>query len=249
MKLFLAGLHSEENRANINNDFKDKINVLESFYYVKDWMIPYIENHWHFILDSGAFTFLGKKGTINWKLYVKDYANFILKHNIELFFELDIDNLIGIQETRELRQYLEDLTGKKSIPVWRPKRGVDYWYEMLEYYDYVAISASGKYDSKWTRSKNGTEALNTMVKQAHKNNTKVHGLGYTSLSNLYKIQWDSVDSTAWLYGNRSGFIYQFDGKNLRKIKSNSNQTILGKNVAVHNLKEWIKFQKYAETNL
>ena len=61
MEIFLAGTHAENNRANSEGDFKQKISILESFYYMNDWMLPYIKEHWNFLLDSGAFTFMSDK--------------------------------------------------------------------------------------------------------------------------------------------------------------------------------------------
>lgn len=249
MDIYLAGLNGDNNRANSNNDFKDKIYVLESFYYIQDWMLPYIKNHWNFLLDSGAFTFFGKKGNVDWYEYLDRYIDFINKHDIKLFFELDLDNLIGIEKTRNLRSYLEQKTGKQSIPVWRPFRGMDYFYEMVENYNYIAISASGQYDSKWTRSDKGISIISKLLKIAHKNNCKVHGLGYTKTDGLFKLKWDSVDSTAWIYGNRGGFLYKFNGQTIDKIQKPKGTRLKSKAVAIHNFKEWIKFQKYAKQNL
>jgi len=249
MNVYLAGLSSEKNRANSNNQFAQKIHVLESFHYIQEWMLPYIKNDWNFMLDSGAFTFFGKGGNVDWVNYIRKYAQFINNNKINLFFELDLDNLIGIERTRDLRKLLEDLTGKQPIPVWRPFRGVGYWHEMIRDYDYVAISASGAYDSAWTRKDNAIPVLGKLLKQAHEQGTKVHGLGYTKLDGLIKLPWDSVDSTAWIYGNRGGFLYRFNGKTIDKIKKPEGTRLNAKAAAIHNFKEWVKFQKYADANL
>ena len=89
MEIFLAGTHAENNRANSEGDFKQKISILESFYYMNDWMLPYIKEHWNFLLDSGAFTFMSDKKNqngVNWDEYLEKYAHFINENKIELFF-------------------------------------------------------------------------------------------------------------------------------------------------------------------
>lgn len=227
-----------------------KLLVLESFYYLNDWMLPYILNQWDFLLDSGAFSFFGKqKDLLNWDTYLEKYANFINQCNVQRFFELDIDVVVGLDKVEQLRERLISLTGKLPIVVWRPLRGIKYWQHMIETYPYIAISASGMYDSAWTR-KNGSEhVLRQMVKQAQAKNVKVHGLGYTSLKHLSYIGWNSVDSTAWIYGNMSSKIYQFNGTTIKTIPAPPNTRMKSKVVAVHNFTEWVKFQQYAKYNL
>jgi len=130
MNIYLAGFHGEKNRTNQNDILKQKIYVLESFAYIKDWQLPLIKNEWNFLLDSGAFTFMDnvqeRTTGIDWNDYVKRYADFINKMNIDLFFELDIDSILSLKEVEKLREKLEKLTGKKSIPVWHRSRGIDY---------------------------------------------------------------------------------------------------------------------------
>lgn len=248
MDIYLAGTHAEKTRANANNDFAQKIYVLESFYYMQDWMLPYIKNHWHFLLDSGAFTFMNnvkKNNNVNWDEYLERYAKFINDYNIDLFFELDIDSIVGIKEVERLRHKLERLTNKKSIPVWHKSRGLEYWKRMVKDYDYVAIGGIVTKEIKRTEY----AIFGTLLKIAKQNKCQVHGLGFTNMEGLKKYPFDSVDSTAWIYGNRGGFLYNFNGKDFDKIQVPKGKRLNGKKVAIHNFKEWIKFQRYAENNL
>lgn len=90
---------------------------LHSFYYCDKWvenvLIPRSKK---FLLDSGAFTFFSKGGCADWEKYIKRYASFINRNNIELFFELDIDKLVGYEKVLFYRKKLEDMTGKPVIP-------------------------------------------------------------------------------------------------------------------------------------
>ena len=94
------------------NALKD-INVLESFYYLRknEEYMTLVKHFGSFLLDSGAFTFMSgsHKGTISWDEYVEEYATFINRHKVELFFELDIDSVVGIKEVERLREKLEVL--------------------------------------------------------------------------------------------------------------------------------------------
>jgi hypothetical protein len=68
------------------------------------------------------------------------------------------------------------------------------------------------------------------------------------LKGLSKYRFYSVDSTSWIYGNMSGTIFIFNGKNFDKIKKN-NSRLKTRMALEHNFKEWVKFSKYAEQNL
>lgn len=114
--------------------------MLESFYYVEDWEIPLIKGCELFLLDSGAFTFMNNSKTaVDFNEYLTTYIDFINKHDIKYFFELDIDAVVGLEEVEKLRKRLEAETGKKCIPVWHKSRGKEKFIEMCKEYDYVAI--------------------------------------------------------------------------------------------------------------
>lgn len=250
MEIFLSGAASA---GNIRDMYKQsvtpperRIYVLESFFYIKDWMIPFIHSHWHFLLDSGAFTFMeNAKITPNWDEYIEKYAKFINDEDIELFFELDIDSVVGLAEVERLRSKLEKLTNKRCIPVWHKSRGKDYWIQMCKEYDYIAIGGIAGGEIK----KEDYKFFPLLLNIAKDHGTKVHGLGFTNLGGLTKYKFHSVDSTAWIYGNRGGFVQWFDGKTLRKIAAKPGQRMKSKETAIYNFNEWVKFQRYAEENL
>lgn len=63
--------------------------------------------------------------------------------------------------------------------------------------------------------------------------------------------FDSVDSTAWLYGNMSGSVYKFDANNgiMNTTKAPKGKQLISKAVALNNFTEWVRFQKYARIRL
>lgn len=246
MNIFLAGNLYDKDRYAIKT--KD-LNILESYFYLKnkEWMFPLIKEFKNFLLDSGAFTFMNqaKKHKVDWDEYIEEYAVFINKLDIDLFFELDIDVLVGIKEVEKLRAELEKLTGKKCIPVWHVSRGHDYWLKMIKEYDYVAI---GGIVTKEIKPKQYS-IFTQLIKEAHIENCKVHGLGFTNLKGLEKYRFDSVDSTSWLSGNRFGAVYKFNGKTMIKIDKKEGQRVKNYQTAINNFIEWVKFSKYAEKYL
>jgi hypothetical protein len=245
MIVYLAGTNKRQLET-----LKNPISVLESFAYMKkhqDSIRLLLQNN--FLLDSGAFTFIGKsKKGIDWNKYVTDYIEFIKQYNIKLYFELDIYSVVGLEKTEQLRNRIEAETGIKSIPVWHIFLGIDYYKKLCEKYNYIAIGASGKHDSKWTRT--NPEKLKALVLYAKSKGVKVHGLGYTVLKQLQLIPFHSVDSTTWLNAGKYGEYQKFTGNSIKKIQARNvgMQTIKSKTeeMNLHNFNEWVKYQKYAE---
>ena len=259
MKIYLADpLSRREVREQLqgfdfitgDNALKD-INILESFYYMRkneDFM-TLVKQFGSFLLDSGAFTFMSgsHKGGIDWDEYVEEYASFINRWDVKYFFELDIDSIVGLPETERLREKLESLTGKKPIPVWHRARGKDYFVEMCKNYPYVAL---GGIVTKEIPRQKYEAAFPWFIRTAHDHGAKIHGLGYTTIANLKKYRFDSVDSTAWLYGNRGGYVYMFNPRTglLEQLKKDGCR-LKPREGAVHNFNEWVKFSKYADKYL
>lgn len=256
MKLYIAGDNGKKNllkeidkASPVEASLKD-INILESYYYLRkneDFM-RIIQHCGSFLLDSGAFTFMSgsHKGAIDWDKYVEDYADFINRYDVELFFELDIDSVVGLNEVERLRIKLEKLTNRKPIPVWHKSRGQKYFVKMCENYPYVAL---GGIVTKEVPRQIYEKTFPWFIHTAHKMGCKIHGLGYTTVSNLPKFHFDSVDSTAWLYGNRGGYLYRFNprtGLMEQYDSGKSGMRLKSREGAVHNFNEWIKLSKYAE---
>lgn len=232
-----------------NGHPKYDINILESYFYARtnkviERLLPYFNN---FLLDSGAFTFMNNAGTtVNWDRYTEEYAQYIVSHDVNHFFELDIDPIVGLPEVERLRAKLEALTGKKPIPVWHVSRGRQYFEQMCSKYPYVAIGGIVTQEIK--REKYET-LFPWFISTAHKHGVKIHGLGYTG--KLKRYRFDSVDSTAWLYGNRGGFIYRFNPRvgELEKMDAPPGKRLSSQRAALHNFNEWVKYCQWAKIHL
>ena len=222
--------------------------ILQSFFYASDFtenvIIPNCKD---FLLDSGAFTFMtsAKGKNIDWNDYIQRYAVFINKNHIKKYFELDIDSIVGLDKVLEIRKKLENLTGVKPIPVWHKSRGLEQFKKDASEYPYVAIG--GIVSQEITRKE--YPAFSMLIAEAHRRGAKIHGLGFTNLEGIKKYHFDSVDSTAWVSGNRFGAVYYFDGKTMKKIGKKPGQRVKTNQVAINNFNEWKKFSNYAERNL
>jgi hypothetical protein len=259
MRVFLAGegVHPYDKFINDANmldsiiDFKD-FNILESYYSLRgseDFMHLLVSCN-SYLLDSGAFTFMQgtHQGKIDWDEYIEGYADLINRWDVKLFFELDIDSIVGLEEVNRLRKKLEQLTNKQPIPVWHKNRGKDYFIRMCQEYPYVSI---GGIVTREIPRNIYEKAFPWFINTAHQHGCKIHGLGYTNIQGLHKYSFDSVDSTAWLYGNRGGYLYQFKPQTgtIDQIKPEGKGRLKPRAAALNNFIEWIKFSKYAEKNL
>ncbi len=248
VKTYMAGTSPWRNTGMYDETIvKWKPYILESFFYADadtERLIPYYGD---FLLDSGAFTFMQNQKThTDWDEYIRRYAEFIVRNDVKKYFELDIDSVVGYKQVLKYRDKLESLTNKPCIPVWHKSRGIKEYIRTCKEYDYVAIGGIVAREIKPKQY----GAFPSMIKIAHENGAKVHGLGFTNLALLSKIHFDSVDSTSWTTGNRFGYLYKFNGKTVEQVHAPKGMRIKeSRKAAFINYCEWIKFQKYADRNL
>lgn len=203
--------------------------LLQTYFQMRQWKDDRVEKHIQtpkisFMLDSGAFTFMNSGVKVDWKQYVNEYIDFINKWDIKYFIELDLYGILGVEKTEKIRKRIEQKTGKKPIPVYHGTMPISYLRKLCSEYPYIAISATGTIaPSKWVKNK---KLLKQVVKIAHNYGCKVHGLGYTRLSELNnpEIGFDSIDSTAWLSGTRFGIKYSFKNGILKREKTKQRMT-------------------------
>lgn len=269
MKVFLAGMNGKNRIIPIVHGNAEKESaydrveipqtirehspfILESFYYMNDETERLMQYYGDVMIDSGAFTFMGgfnfrdnSKG-VDFYEYADRYSEFIKRNGIQKFFELDVDSCIGYDRVKDLRRYIERKTNRQPIPVWHSTRGKDEFLRSCEEYPYVALG--GIVGGEWNTA--AERYIPWFIREAHKRGAKIHGLGFTKIDKLREFHFDSVDSTAWTAGNRFGFVCKFDGKTIQKTNVPKGQRISAtRAVAMNNYIEWIKFQRYALSNL
>jgi hypothetical protein len=199
-----------------------KYNLL-SYYYIQKTKelshIDYVKEHSELILiDSGAHTFqFGTK--VDFDAFCRNYADFIKKfdnNKVLGYFELDIENIVGMDKVLEYRKILEDVTDK-IIPVWHKGRGINNYEEMLEQYRGKVIAIGG---FKGTDIRDDQYLM--FLKKAKRYNCKVHCLGMTRSKVLDKVPFDFTDSASWLNWSIYGTIFN-NGKKVSKQYSKEHQ--------------------------
>ena len=228
--------------------------ALESFLTVKRWMLKYIQNEWKdtFMLDSGAASLIyKKKSNVSYDTFLKytnEYIEFIAKYDITHFFEMDVDVVIGLSAVEKLRDHIEKETGKKTIPVWHPERGKDYYVNMCKEYPYVAIGGLSMVGTMGKDDQHRiADSLRWFANTAHKHGAKLHVLGISNTGDFQITGLDSVDCTTWLSAGKYGRLMKFDGTKIVTLPARPHRGISWNEMTRGNLIEWIKFQHYADS--
>ena len=243
MKLYLVNGESI-----ITEDMCDTDNLLQTFFSMNkkeiSLMKRFIERRGvdNFILDSGAFSLFNGVKKLDYsglKTYIDNYCDFIIKHKITQFLEMDIDAIIGYEEVKKINKYIEGRVGKKPIYVFhhetRDKKDL---IEAMKESDYIFWGgiAKGGVSSK--------EAAQSFINEAFSHGCKVHMLGYTPMDldqfkNLY-----SCDSSSWTMGGRAGNIFQFTNNKMEAMKLSDKKRITFYELNNHNFNQWLKYQEY-----
>lgn len=182
--------------------------------YLKKEELPLLKDYdnTNLLIDSGGFRYqnINKFQVDKLNDYVLGYRKFVKKNTqdprIKGFFDLDFQWL-DYKQIEMLRGKLFDVSDK-IIPVWHKIWGVTTFMEMCKKYDYVAIPCVRNAE---IQGKN----YGSFVKYAHKNGTKIHGLGQTSPKILDKVPFDTTDSSSWFYS----IMYAWYVNSPTKIKS------------------------------
>ncbi|MFR3452237.1 MAG: hypothetical protein ACLTSX_12520 [Collinsella sp.] len=212
-----------------------------------DWQTRNIHRFKRFLLDSGAFTALYGAGMEAKALpaYVDRYIRYIsARTTSKTSSRWTWDSVVGYKRVLEFRRDIEAQTGRRCIPVWHLERGKRAFQEMCTEYPYVAIGGIATKDGR----KRLKPYLRWFTREAHRLGAKVHGLGYTELKTLPSVGFDSVDSTAWLYGNRGGYIYVVRRRCHLQGQRTKGPPAQNAEAVIHNFTEWLRYAEYLEAN-
>lgn len=253
MKILLAGDHSAFKQ--VAHERPGIPYVMGSFYYMstsptdgsgEDWKAEYT-SHPHCrgaMFDSGAFTYIKQGGqdsaeNVDWYAYATEYAEWVRDNNIQRWIELDLDNVMGLQYTRELRAHMEDIVGRDCIPVWHRTRGASVFRDLAREYDFMCMGGF-----PWDEiGPSEYHMLPKFIDEAHERGCRIHGLGFQpGAEKLKRYQFDSTDSTNWIFDG-FGSWRRFDGTGLERI---DHEKSVSSDMYAHNLREWAKFARYMD---
>jgi hypothetical protein len=235
MEVFMATMETSDYLLDVLEPESIKY-ALVSFLYVKDQaqfdrILSKVSGK--ILIDSGAHSFQhGAKADFG--AYTDRYCDFVRRNTnnpkVEGFFEMDIDNVIGIEGVERLRKRLDSVSSK-IIPVWHHFRGVANYIEMCKQYKGRKVSITGFSGGD---IKDGQ--FNLFINTAHKYGCDIHVLGFTRydlIKTLNLSKRDSVDSSSWkqtgIFGDinlpsKGGSFYKFDA--LEGLKTNYKKYII-----------------------
>lgn len=241
MRLYLAGvlektsiLTEEETKNYLTNR-----NILLSFAYWNERFEQYTDLPRHLIIDSGGFTFKHSVKNFDRETlmeYAKKYAEFLKRFNVKEYFELDVEELWGIEAYKDCLHFLQDKTGIEPIYIMHAHRGLEWWKMICKKVPYVAIAVRHFND----------EQNKYLLDYAHSCGCRVHGLAQTNVDKLFWLNYDSVDSSTWSAGPRFSTKQLFDGHRIIKENQFRTDEIQVSNVKMssHCIKEWLKLSEY-----
>ena len=215
--IFLAGGEAQAAiKALIENGVR---NILFSYYFIHDLrrenaIARLQEEHPHvnWFLDSGAFTYMSKRSKGDPDLpeldtYVRRYFAYIDEYGAPYcrITELDVDAAgHDIEEVDQWREYMLGRWPHLNItPVWHATRGIEVWDSYCEDPRIRTLAiGSDAGDSQ-------LGGLRRMVEHARGHGKPVHGFGQTKARVLNNVPFDSVDSSSWSFGQRTGISFIF----------------------------------------
>lgn len=189
--MFFAGsegqaYHDVLKRAGIENR-------LESFWAIGFGKQAPAQNQFkNYLLDSGGYSARIRGIEID----VKDYANYLNKHQIKVAFNLDTND---VKETLLNQDYLEKSTDTYIIPIYHLSDWLsDEHRWLIEKYvaEYPYISYGGSAGGK-VSSLDRKKFLNYAFSHS-RDKVRVHGLGMTAEWMITSYPYYSVDSTSWI---------------------------------------------------
>ena len=251
MILYLSSFDHNYVTDTLTDESCKRLNGLLSFELLTKKGIEYIPKVKRFMLDSGAFSFITRKlkskkdQNINWDEYIDKYCNFVVQNDVKLFFELDVDFLVGYDKVKEFRKQIIKKTNRLPIPVWHITRGKEDFERMCDEYPYVAL---GGMVSKETNRAVSLELMSWLVDEAHKRGSYIHGLGFTNPNMLDKIHFDSVDSSSWAQHSFRGMLNYMENGKMKICEVRRTLGLTEKEFFLSNFEAWLHFSDYAESH-
>lgn len=241
MRIYLAGV---EARYNMIKPIPKWHHVLVSFLLLRPKQFEdIIQRSDSVMVDSGAHSF--QKGVkVDWDGYTEKYIELIKGFDCKKivgFFEMDVDNVIGVDKVVELRKRLNKQTDK-IIEVWHRQRGIEEYGKMCDRNKGGLVAVSGFANEDITFPQYGV-----FLKIAWQKGCRLHILGNASKRLLDSLPVDSVDSSSWTQEVGYGHI-RVNGKPLH-IKTTDKDTGRKGSIAELNRRNfiiWTNRSKYYE---
>lgn len=162
-------------------------------------------------LDSGAYTVNHADYVDRWGKGLEDisehYLSFVEDNLDRLSLVSEFDALpLGQSWIESRREALVEAIGTdKFMPIWHPEYGLDNLVDLADTYRNVGVTATT------FEGRDLTPILNRLSEETH-----LHGVGITSVDDMYAIRWNSLSSTSWISPQQYGDTIIWTGRELKR---------------------------------
>lgn len=199
MRVYMAGylsfLHGNDAEDAAITRSCDVASVLESFFYMDEKKLQLIrDNHWHFLLDSGAYSAFSRGAQIDLQAYID-----FIKKTPELWDLIAGLDVIGDADASWANFLTARDQGVMTMPTFHYGEPWEFLDKMVAEAPYIAIGGvaqlgSGSALVEWLDA----VWANHLCHPDGTAKVKVHGFAVTGKLAMLRYPWESVDSTAWL---------------------------------------------------
>lgn len=185
------------------------LNILVSYAYLQNSkeftdtaITSSIRGETNVMIDSGAFTLFNAKMKRDW-LTLDNYCKFIDKygHNVEKYVMLDV---IGNDE--KSKQNYEIMLDRGYNPMFvftMADNDYNYLKKAAQNNEHICVAGGVTTKGDWL--------IKRIQDTYNATNAKIHGLGYVTYPNIFKLPLHSVDSSSWVQGAQIyGQLFYFD---------------------------------------
>lgn len=178
--------------------------------FARPWLLhdKFLEGQ-EIFLDSGAHTVNqgdDKHSQKDLEAIGAHYLSFVDDNLDRLALVSEFDALpLGRDWITAHRADFSALAGEKFLPIWHPQYGLDNLNQLADEYLNIGVTATG------IDGRDLTPILNKLAEDNH-----LHGVGITSVDDMYAIKWHSLSSTSWMSPQQYGDTIIWTGRELKR---------------------------------
>ncbi|GKS12809.1 hypothetical protein YDYSY3_38090 [Paenibacillus chitinolyticus] len=242
LRYFFSGVSRGKDDVRIVKKYGGRFVLLNYFMIRNDplesWRTNLLANGFHskcVFLDPGEKTlYEARQNGKNPKpIDAEEYAAFVRRHSDLILHYLTIDKIGDPEITKRNTVLLEELTGKKPVPVYHIQSPLDVLQSLIdEEHEIIAIGGSALRSVSLKKRKQAFDAIFERFGET----ANFHALGLGSLQFLLNYPWFSADASSWLNGRIFGKIIALTG-DYKTIRSIPPEEALGFNVRTYSALE------------
>jgi hypothetical protein len=179
----------------------DQPRMLLSYAYFAQWDVPTFRTHAgaDILVDSGAFTAATQGKSVD----IAEYTDWLAEREGLINHAASLDVIGDEKASARNHEWQRSRLGDRVdlLATWHLGSSLPELHRLCRENDYLAIGGCVPYAKR-------PELLMRHLVQAHKiareHGTRLHGLGITGRTAMFRLPWGSVDSSSWATAHRYG---------------------------------------------